>query len=403
MSLPKIHVPKYDSRLWILFFGMGLNQFGMSIVMPFISIYLYYYQGISAALVGFAIFVSSFIGSIFQLIGGELCDRIGRRATFIIGLVMLILSFLLLAWAVSNKAPYTYYLLILSMTRVATGLFRPIPNIIAADIVPSGQRLEAFALLRIGQNAGFALGPMVGGVMALLSYSSMFYFTAATSTVYLIIILIFIKDTRTCAPKSKFTLGDIGSITKDHAFVAFCLLTLFVSIVYSQMYSPLSVYAKGFAGLSEPEIGMLFAINGIMVVLLQFVVTRIMDRYSLTGSMGIGVLLYAIGFGLVAFSNSFLMLGLCVFIVTLGELSYMPPNTTLTANMSTEENRGRYQGFNGLLNTLGFAVGPLLGGILIDRVGSYTWLIVMASGVVGAIAFLYLKKIVPDEKNNIAL
>ena len=309
MSLPKIHIPEYDHRLWILFFGMGLNQFGMSIVMPFISIYLYYYQGISAALVGFAIFFSSFIGAIFQLIGGELCDRIGRRSTFIIGLVMLIASFLLLAWAVSTKAPYTNYLLILSMTRIATGLFRPIPNIIAADIVPPGKRLEAFALLRIGQNAGFALGPMVGGVMALLSYSSMFYFTAATSSVYLIIILLFIKDTRTCAPKNKFTLGDIGSIRKDRAFVAFCLLTLFVSIVYSQMYTPLSVYAKGFVGLSEPEIGMLFAINGIMVVLMQFVVTRVMDRYSLTRSMGIGVLLYAIGFGLVAFSNSFLMLG----------------------------------------------------------------------------------------------
>ncbi len=403
MSLPKIHIPEYDHRLWILFFGMGLNQFGMSIVMPFISIYLYYYQGISAALVGFAIFFSSFIGAIFQLIGGELCDRIGRRSTFIIGLVTLIASFLLLAWAVSAKAPYTYYLLILSMTRIATGLFRPIPNIIAADIVPSEKRLEAFSLLRIGQNAGFALGPMVGGVMALLSYSSMFYFTAATSSVYLIIILLFIKDTRTCAPRNKFTLGDISNITKDRAFVAFCLLTLFVSIVYSQMYSPLSVYAKGFAGLSEPEIGMLFAINGIMVVLMQFVVTRIMDRYSLTMSMGIGVLLYAIGFGLVAFSNSFLMLGICIFIVTLGELSYMPPNTTLTANMSTEQNRGRYQGFNGLLNTLGFAVGPLMGGILIDRLGGTTWLIVMASGIIGAIAFIYLKKLVPDEKNNIAL
>jgi len=128
-----------------------------------------------------------------------------------------------------------------------------------------------------------------------------------------------------------------------------------------------------------------------------------MDRFSLTRSMGIGVLLYAIGFGLVAFSNSFLMLGLCVFIVTLGELSYMPPNTTLTANMSTEQNRGRYQGFNGLLNTLGFAVGPLLGGIMIDRLGGQTWLIVMASGMIGAIAFIYLKKLVPDEKNNIVL
>src|SRR5512146_1648955 len=212
-----LKLPSYDRRLWILFFGMALNQFGMSIVMPFISIYLYYYQGVSAGLVGFAMFASSFVGAIFQFVGGEMCDRMGRRFTFILGLSILITSFLLLGWAVGAKAHYGLYLLILCMTRVATGLFRPIPNIIATDLVPPQKRLEAFSLLRIGQNAGFALGPMVGGVMA------MFYFTAVTSSIYLLLVIFFISDTRTCIPARRFTLKDLRRIPDDRPFMVFSI------------------------------------------------------------------------------------------------------------------------------------------------------------------------------------
>ena len=399
--LKNLRLPSYDRRLWILFFGMALNQFGMSIVMPFISIYLYYYQGVSAGLVGLAMFTSSFVGAVFQFVGGEMCDRFGRRFTFILGLVILIASFLLLGWAVGANAHYALYLLILCMTRVATGLFRPIPNIIATDLVPSEKRLEAFSLLRIGQNAGFALGPIVGGFMALLSYSSMFYFTAVTSTIYLLLVLFFIGDTRTCVPSKRFTLRDLRKIPGDTPFMVFSILVFLVSVVYSQMYSPLSVYSKGFVGLSEPEIGILFAINGTMVVVAQYLVTRLTDRYRLTFSMGLGTILYALGFALVAFSHSFLMLCICIFIVTLGELTYMPPSTTLTANLSSEDNRGRYQGFSGLTSTLGFAVGPLLGGILLDHLPAfYMWLIVGVSGVACALSFIYLKKLVPSSKNG---
>jgi MFS family permease len=403
-NLPAINflkLPSYDRRLWILFFGMALNQFGMSIVMPFISIYLYYYQGVSAGLVGLAMFASTFVGAIFQLVGGEMCDRVGRRFTFILGLLILITSFLLLGWAVNVKAPYVLYLLILSMTRVATGLFRPIPNIIATDLVPVNKRLEAFSLLRIGQNAGFALGPIVGGFMALLSYTSMFYFTAVTSGIYLLLVIFFINDTRTCMPASRFSLKDIGKITYDRPFMVFSLLVFLVAIVYSQMYSPLSMYAKGFVGLSEPAVGMLFAINGTMVVVAQYLVTRFTDRYRLTASMGIGVMLYALGFGLVAFSHGFLMLAVCIFMITLGELTYMPPSTTLTANLSSGENRGRYQGFSGLTSTLGFAVGPLIGGILLDHMPTLDmWLIIAAAGAACALGFIYLKKLVPGVKNG---
>ncbi len=399
--MTSIRLPAFDKRVWILFAGMALNQFGMSIVMPFISIYLFVHEGVPATLVGFAMFFSTFVGALFQLIGGEACDRFGRRAVLVGGLVLLIVSFLLLGWSVSVHAPYIYYLVFLTLTRVAVGLFKPIPNVIAADIVPPGQRMEAFGILRIATNVGFATGPAVGGLMALLSYSSMFYLTALTSTCYLLIVLRYIGDTRTCRLEKSRSQG-VGTILQDRPFMAFAILTFAVAIVYSQMYSPMSMYA-GLRGLTEPEVGMLFAINGLMVVLFQYLVTRVADRYRMTLSMGFGTLLYAVGFGLAAVAGSFVTLALCIFIITLGELCYQPSLITLTANMSGRENRGRYQGFSGLMNTLGFALGPLIGGFLLDNFrGSpgVVWVVVGLAGVVCAAGFIYLKKLVPPEKNT---
>ena len=307
---------------------------------------------VSAELVGFAIFFSSLTGAIFQLVGGEVCDRLGRKPVFVIGLVLLVLSFLCLGWAVSTNAPYIYHLVFLLLTRIATGLFRPMPNVIAADIVPAERRLEAFSLLRIGLNMGFALGPLVGGVMAVFSYASMFYFTAITATIYMFLVIVFIGDTRTCKPSGRLGFKDLSAIARDRPFMAFAVLTFLIGIFYSQMYTPLSIYAKGFAGLGEPEIGTMFAINGSMVVLIQYPITLLTEKYRLTTAMGIGAILYALGFTLVGFSHGMLMIGFCVFVVTMGELCFMPSSTTLTTNLSTGERRGRYIGC--VLCALGF-------------------------------------------------
>ena len=401
MAMTGLRLPSFDRRVWILFAGMALNQFGMSIVMPFISIYLFVHEGVPATLVGFAMFFSTFVGALFQMIGGEACDRFGRRAVLVGGLALLIVSFLLLGWSVSVHAPYVDYLVFLTLTRVAVGLFKPIPNVIAADIVPPGQRMEAFGILRIATNVGFATGPAIGGLMALLSYSSMFYLTAITSTCYLLIVLRYIGDTRTCKLEKSRSHG-VGTILLDRPFMAFAVLTFAVAIVYSQMYSPMSMYA-GLRGLTEPEVGMLFAINGVMVVLFQYLVTRVADRYRMTLSMGFGTLLYAVGFALAAVAGSFTTLALCIFIITLGELCYQPSLITLTANMSGRENRGRYQGFSGLMNTLGFAIGPLIGGFLLDYFrGSpgIVWVVIGLAGVLCVAGFVYLKKLVPPEKNT---
>jgi predicted MFS family arabinose efflux permease len=188
--------------------------------------------------------------------------------------------------------------------------------------------------------------------------------------------------------------------------MVFASLSFLVFIVYSQMYTPLSMYSKGFVGISEAEIGVLLAINGIMVVTLQYFVTLVADRYRITLAMAVGVLLYAAGFALVSVSQGFVMLAICIFLITMGELWFIPAQITLATNLSSGDNRGRYLGFSGLTTNMGSAVGPLIGGMLLTIFAGSAWavwVIVGAAGLACAAGFLYLRKLVPPEKNSAAL
>lgn len=396
-ALKAFRIQSFDPVIWVLFLGVTLNGFSSSIVLPFVSVYLYAYGGITAGDVGLAIFASTIIGSVFPLVGGELSDMLGRKRIFIAGLALLISSYLLLAWAVRSNAPFILYVALLSLSGMGSGLFRPVPSAIIADAVPPEKRLETYGLTRTGHNMGFAIGPVVGGMVAMISYTLVFMLTAAVSFIYLMLVAIFIKDTRT-ARKEKKGRDSMLVVLHDKPFVCFVLLASLASFIAAQMYSPLSVYAKGFAGLSEAEIGAFLSLNGVMVVLFQYTVTRLASRYRITTSMAVGMALNGLGFALIGLSHNFTALLVCIAIITTGELLYLPSFTTMSVNLSPDDKRGRYLGLSGLMGSAGFGVGALAGGLTLDSLSAMPgifWLLIGTLSAVNAAGFIVLKKVIP--------
>jgi len=82
-----------------------------------------------------------------------------------------------------------------------------------------------------------------------------------------------------------------------------------------------------------------------------------------------GSLFYALGVGSVALGRSFPTFLFSMVLLTLGEMLMIPTATTLTANLAPPTARGRYMSVYGLTWGIGFGVGPVIGGLLHDRVG----------------------------------
>jgi len=136
--------------------------------------------------------------------------------------------------------------------------------------------------------------------------------------------------------------------------------------------------------------------NAAMVVLLQLPITRIvrnLPRLLLTASGG---LLYALGVFSVTFANAFPHFVWAMVIFTFGEMILVPTSTAITADFAPPEMRGRYMGMLGLTWSIGFGIGPTLGGLIGDHIGpTAIWWITAFSGVAAAIIFIMLARIKP--------
>lgn len=86
----------------------------------------------------------------------------------------------------------------------------------------------------------------------------------------------------------------------------------------------------------------------------------------MTTALVSGSILYAVGYAMMGMGRTMPLFLTAMFVVTLGEIVTTPASMNLVANFSSVELRGRYMGVYGLLNSFGWFIGPLIGGILLD-------------------------------------
>jgi MFS family permease len=164
----------------------------------------------------------------------------------------------------------------------------------------------------------------------------------------------------------------------------------------------MSVYASNVVGLNDFWIGTLFALSGAMVVLFHYSISLNVREHRLTTTLAFSTVVFAAGFLVLAVSTTFLAPFVCMIIATVAEMVWAPAGSTMRANLAPEDKRGRYFGFAGLFSSLGVALGPLTGGILMDSftdVMPLIWVLVSGMFLACGVAFLLFNRIVPEAAN----
>lgn len=395
----------YERQLWVLVTVSFIHSLGTSIAFPFISLYLYQHRGISMTEVGLLLMVSAAIGGLFQIVSGELCDRVGRKALMIAGTLLQCIGFLLLAISIIYGLGYMEFFIFLVVLEIAIGLYYNVPSIMTSDIAGPEKQNGAFSLTCMGSNMGFAVGPVCGGLIAMFSYSAMFFMTAIISFICMSVCICLLNDTKPgMARRSPVPIR--RTVFGDRPFLLFCCISLILWVVYAQILTTLSSYTGSFVHISESSIGLLFSINGLMIILFQYPITRCFERFRLTTSLAAGSIMFALGFGALGLCNSFEALAGCIIVITLGELIFIPPSLTIVAQMSTPEFRGRYMSIAGLMGGAGFSIGPFLGGLLMDvfytRI-TMMWFTIGALAVFCMVGFLCLRSRISESADRPSL
>jgi len=380
-----------------------ITSAGFAVAMPFVSLYLYEELGVPMKIVGTIMLIAALVGSAGRLIGGELTDRIGRKPLIALAMGLRVAAFLLMAYLVAIRAPYGLISLVFVAIRFVGALSMPAVSAMVADVVGPRRRVEAFGLLRIGGNAGWAIGPSVGGVLASLSYAYPFLVTALASLIALVLVLIFVRESIGTRESGHFRIGRVFDAGRDHRFLTFCALSLALFLVVGQLVSTFSVFAVSFMGISKVKLGYLYTLNGLIIVLFQYPATLFVERLGIRWSLVLGGALYTLGYLSVGFAPSFYLLLLSMAVITSGEIIFSPTSTAAVTEMSPARMRGRYLGFFGLAQAFGWSAGPFIGGVLLDGFPTSPisiWGTIASLGFIATVGFLWLARRSPVSRGE---
>ncbi len=383
----------YPRQFWLLFWGLLISTIGTSMIWPFLMIYVSERLNLPLTLVASLMTLNAGMGLLSSFFAGPIIDRAGRKWVMAVSLCVSGLVYFGLSRADSLPA----FAVLMAASGTVSPLYRVGANAMMADLISAERRADAYSLLRTGHNLGVALGPAVGGIIATISYAIAFYFAAGGLLIYSLLVTFLAAETlparlsETPGAVVKERFGGYGRVLRDRQFISFVGTYTLIQVCAAMIWVLLGVYAKENYAVSEGLYGFIPMTNALMVVFFQYSVTQVTKRRQPLSVLAVGALFYSVALGSVALGRGFWAFWLSMVILTVGELIQSPTATTLAANLAPAEMRGRYMSLYGLTWGVATGIGPVLGGLLNDRLGpTAIWYGGAVIGLAGGLLFLSL-------------
>jgi predicted MFS family arabinose efflux permease len=382
-----------DRRIWTVAAVRAVNTGGLSLAMAFMAIYLVDDRGLSAQLYGWIYLGANLGQSVAQGYAGEFSDRLGRRRIMALSLVVRAAVIAAIGAEILVDASLWIIGPTLLVSAVLRGIFEPVAYALVADIARPDQRVAAYGLQRMGTNLGWAIGPAMGGLLAAVMHFGYVFFIAAA---FLVVAAWFsgrIDDPAASAERTDTRISVRQGLAeafgrRDLTVLLVC--SFLFAVVHVQLFSTLSIYTSSELDLTKADLGVIYAINGALVLLLQVPAVGYISRVGAPRALLFGSLLYVSCFAAMGAADSELDVALAVFLLTAGEVVVAPAHQTAAAVLGDPRRMGRAFGLLGLAQMLGVAVAPLLGGVLYDHLRHHPmamWGVLAAVAVAMGCAF----------------
>ncbi len=383
---------RFEPGVWTVTVIQFFTVIGFSICMPFLSLYLYQNRGLSMTEVGVILLSAGLCSAVSQALGGALSDRFGRRPILLMATFISIFLYTGLAVLIGVSAPVWSIVVAYIAGRSTLTITRPVISAVVADFTSKGRLTEAYGILRIGANIGWAAGPAIGGYLAtFLSYGWLFGIPVLTSGIVSLIVFFFLRESSHRTNK-RVGFRSILPPAGDRAFLLFTMVSLLLFVVMGQMASTLSIFAVDRIGFSYAQYGLLLTLNGLIVILFQYPMALSLRRIAKFRALILGSLLYLFGYLSYGWITQFGWALGAMAVITTGEIIHSPVTLSVIGELAPQDQRGRYMGFYGLSETIGIAMGPLVGGLLLDAFPSdlrLVWAPIASIALIAAIGYYW--------------
>jgi DHA1 family tetracycline resistance protein-like MFS transporter len=359
----------------ILFFIVFIGMVGFGIILP---IFPFYAERVGASPTIITWTMSAFtVGqAISAPIWGRLSDAYGRRLVLILTMFGSALSYVMLAYADD--------LWLVITSRVFGGLMAG--NIAAAfayvtDITTEENRPAGLGKVGAAMGLGFIFGPALGGLLAGPEVETANFLrpaltAAAVSLITMVGTIIFLPESLPKADRKPLFGARNGSPQVSLAAVNRSgLLKLIVAVLVfyvgmSQMESIFPIWAKDMFSMGPRDIGGVFFVIGLIVVIMQGGLIGPLSRRFGEQPVAIAAgVFFAIGLACMGLATTSWMLWVSLVPFAIGVGLFNPTVSSMVSKTVSANERGAIMGRYQSASALGRVIGPLLCGPLYTFVG----------------------------------
>ncbi|WP_338598385.1 MFS transporter [Sulfolobus tengchongensis] len=362
----------------------GFRSLGGSLIWPFIGFALYKVYGFSLDFVSIFYLIQASVNIIGSISGGIITDFLGRKNTMTISIILSSLA-LFLAYLINLPIPIAGLIL---LQTYFNNVYNISSTAIVGDIYKGANNLvKAFSRQRVGINAGWAVGPLIGGY---IFTTFGFRLLLLVSSVIILVSIPLIK----LLPDFKGE-GSILSFNINRDFLMFLIPTFLTFIIVGQLGFGILTYYNTVLHFTEFQVGILFAINGIMIVAFQDLMGRFINKRIKL--ISIGMIIYGLGYFSIALVTNFYLASLDIVVITIAEMIVTPLSQAIANSLASQRSRGRQMGLYSMVT----GIGRIIGSSLISELMSYyiytptiLWGIISSFGFISSVLYyIFLKKI----------
>lgn len=384
-----------SGSVWLLSLIMFINRAG-AMVLTFMPLYLtqdLLFTKTEAGWVMGAYGAGSILGA---YIGGQLTDRYGY---YYIQLYSLIISSLLLVSLIFLEGFYPIIFNIFIFATISDTV-RPANSVAIETFSEPENRLRSFSLMRFAINLGFSIGPAVGGIVAQwIGFKWVFLIDAFTCMSAAALLYAYLPNKKPVHKNvSNEATTSNASAYKDREYLIFIILVALWATAFFQIFASAPLFWQSEWHFSESTIGMLLALNGLLIVIMEMPFIKTMEHITRNMKM--------IGLGSVMLAISFLcfLLGwihiipaiLFIIFMSFAEMFAMPFMTNYAVAKAPDSKRGQYMALYAMAYGVAHIVAPLGSMTLADTFGFETTYIILLilSSILVVSFFTFNKKIV---------
>jgi predicted MFS family arabinose efflux permease len=383
---------------WLLSLVMLINRSG-TMVIPFMTLYLTSQLGYSIAQAGFVFGLfgaGAFTGAFF---GGKLTDKIGFYPVQLITLIGGGILFIVLG----QMKSYSLICLFTYVLSFVNEAFRPANSTAIAFYSKEENRTRSYSLNRLAINIGWAVGSGLGGILAKQNYELLFWVDGITNLMAALLMWSFLKPIN-YKPAKQATSNEepVRSAYGDKTYLLFIVITMLFASCFFQIFTNLPVFFKKELHFSEPYIGLLMSVNGLIIAAIEMVlIYKLEGKRNNTVYITIGVALTGLSFLLLNIPGMNAMLAPVMIVsITFGEIFAMPFMNMYWTTRTHSSNRGQYAALYTMAWSAAQCLGPMLGAQVADHYG-FTWLWWIAGALALFASFSFWRMHVRSTKFNV--